>query len=88
MSKPRVYKSADEAINVSILAGAGRLVAVAPTLGANGEGFLIFDVDDPAKLWDFDGAAWQARVYCTVQGAEASPPKYRLTLEPFATEPS
>ena len=73
MSKPRAYKTAAEAITVSVLAGGGRLIAVDSSIAS--DGYLICDATDATVLWCADGKRWQSRVHC--QG----PGKYRLMLE-------
>lgn len=85
------YESAADAIVVSKLASAGRLIAVDGTLTTNGDGFVICDAHEPAKLWDANGHEWQARVHCSLEprvtstGTVITPGKYKLIMERWGT---
>jgi len=85
-TRATAYKSADDAIITSILADAGRLIAVSSTLTTNGDGYLITDPSFPTQLWDADGVCWQSRVHCSVEPSEGFPGKYRLALEVAGAE--
>lgn len=87
MSKPRAYKTAAEAITVSVLAGGGRLIAVDSSIAS--DGYLICDATDATVLWCADGKRWQSRVHCLqaprlpapAESGGVTPGKYRLMLE-------
>lgn len=79
MPRARAYQSADDAMITSILADAGRLIAVDGSLTCNGDGYLVADKEDPTALWDADGLPWQSRVYCSAPG------KFKLVLEEWGT---
>lgn len=82
MPRPAAYQTAAEAIRVSRLADAGRLITVDGALTSNGDGFLIADPSFPTQLWDADGKCWQSRVFCSVAPTETAHGKFRLVLEP------